>query len=29
MDRLKELGLGVSTKQIEVVEVSTEWFAGI
>ena len=26
MDRLKELGLGVRTKTVEVVEVDTEWF---
>lgn len=29
MDKLKDLKLGVSTKQIEVVEVNTEWFIGI
>jgi restriction system protein len=29
MDKLKDLGLGVTTKQVEVVEVSTEWFTGI
>lgn len=29
MDKLKDLGLGVTTKQIEVVEVNAEWFAGI
>ena len=29
MDRLKELGLGVRTKTVEVVEVDTEWFATI
>ncbi len=29
MDKLRDLGLGVTTKQIEVVEVSTEWFADI
>jgi hypothetical protein len=29
MDKLKDLGLGVTTKQIEVVEVNTDWFAGI
>ena len=29
IDKLKDLKLGVSTKQIEVVEVNTDWFAGI
>jgi restriction system protein len=29
IDKLKDLGLGVTTKQVEVVEVSTEWFTGI
>ena len=29
MDKLRDLSLGVATKQIEVVEVSTEWFSGI
>ncbi len=29
MDKLKDLELGVTTKQVEVVEVDTEWFAGI
>jgi restriction system protein len=29
MEKLKDLQLGVTTKQIEVVEVATEWFAGI
>ena len=29
IDKLKDLGLGVATKQVEVVEVNTEWFAAI
>lgn len=29
MDKLKDLRLGVTTKQIEVVEVNKEWFASI
>ena len=29
MDRLKLLGLGVATKQIEAVEINTEWFKSI
>jgi restriction system protein len=29
MDKLKDLKLGITTKQIEVVEVNKEWFAGI
>lgn len=29
IDKLKDLKLGVATKQVEVVEVSTEWFAAI
>jgi hypothetical protein len=29
MDRLKLLGLGVATKQIEAVEVDAEWFKSI
>ena len=29
MDRLKELGLGVSVKTVEVVEVDKKWFDSI
>ena len=29
MDKLKELGLGVNAKMVEVVEVSTDWFDSI
>lgn len=29
MDKLKDLKLGVATKQVEIVEVNTEWFAAI
>lgn len=29
MDKLKDFGLGVTKKQVEVVEVNAEWFAGI
>ena len=29
IDKLKALGLGVATKQVELVEVNTEWFAAI
>ena len=29
IDKLKDLGLGVSTRQVEVVEVSTDWFSSI
>ena len=29
MDKLKDLRLGITTKQVEVVEVSAEWFTGI
>lgn len=29
VDKLKDLKLGVATKQVEVVEVNTDWFAGI
>ena len=29
MDKLKDLSLGVATKQVEIVEVNTEWFAAI
>jgi restriction system protein len=29
MDKLKDLRLGIATKQVEVVEVNTEWFAAV
>lgn len=29
VDKLKDLRLGVTTKQVEVVEVNPEWFAAI
>ncbi len=29
IDKLKDLRLGVATKQVEVVEVNSEWFAAI
>ncbi len=29
IDKLKDLGLGVATRQVEVVEVNTEWFSAI